>query len=343
MPDAALPEGTIGMKICMIGCGSFAQLCHGPAQQKLSASYPDVALAACCDTDPTSSQKYGEAFGYERQYSNAHEMLSAEKPDAVILAVPPRVTCAAASDVLELGFPLLLEKPPGMTPSELERLITAAEKGGAGAQVAFNRHYMPVMRRAQEILDEFFRAETVQRIDYEMIRFERWDPDFSTTAIHALDGALLLAGSPFRTVEIGYQPQRREKLEATDVTVSAECFSGTKVQVTIRPVSSANTESARIDGGRQSLNLTIPISPQSEGDGSVEHRRDGAIVSSFSDRGVGAVERLGILDETRAFLDSVRSRGPFSPRLEDCKQRVALMDAIRNRRSGPIRFDERWA
>lgn len=341
MREAEFPEGAIGMKICMIGCGSFARLCHGPAQRKLSASHPGVTLAACCDTDPGSSQEYGEEFGYERHYSNAREMLSEEKPDAVILAVPPLVTCAAASAVLELGFPLLLEKPPGMTPSELGRLITAAEKGGAGAQVAFNRHYMPVMRRAQEILRESFRAKTVRRIDYEMIRFERWDPDFSTTAIHALDGALFLARSPFRTVEIAYQPQKRGQLEATDVTVSAECFCGTRVLVTIRPVSSANTESARIDAGSQSLSLTIPISPQSEGDGSVEHRRDGVIVSSFSDRGVGAVERLGILDETEAFLGSVRSRGPFSPRLEDCKQRVALMDAIRSHRPGPIRFDER--
>jgi myo-inositol 2-dehydrogenase/D-chiro-inositol 1-dehydrogenase len=330
----------MGMKVCMIGCGSFAQLCHGPAQRKLGASYPDVTLAACCDTAPASSLRYREAFGFERHYADAREMLSAEKPDAVILAVPPVVTCAAASAVLELGFPLLLEKPPGMTPVELGRLIAAGEKGGAGAQVGFNRHYMPVMRRAQEILGESFRTEAVGRIGYEMVRFERWDPDFSTTAIHALDGALFLARSPFRTVEIGFQAQRRGHLEATDVTVSAECYSGTRVMVEIQPVSSANSESARIDAGSQSLILRIPVSPQSDGDGSVEHWRNGALVSSYSDRSVGAVERLGILSETEAFLNSVRSGGPFSPRLQDCQQQVALMDAIRNRRSGPIRFGE---
>lgn len=324
----------------MIGCGSFAQLCHGPAQRKLAASSPDVTLAACCDTDPDRARRYAEAFGFARHYGDARQMLGAEKPDAVVLAVPPAATCAAAGTVLELGFPLLLEKPPGLNPLELGRLIAAEAQGGARAQVGFNRHYMPVMRRALEILDGGFRPEEVAGIEYEMIRRERWDEDFSTTAIHAIDGALLLARSPFRTAEIAFQPQRRGQREAADVTLSAACECGTQVRVKIRPVSSANTESARIEAGRQSVALTIPISPQTEGDGTVAHWREGTLVSSFSDRSAGAVDRLGIRDETASFLNAVRSGGPLRPRLRDCGQQVALMEAIRQQRTGAIRFGE---
>src|SRR5271157_3907140 len=187
MLDGRIGARSIIMKVCMIGCGHFAQQCHGPAQRKLRASSPDVTLAACCDINPDSSRRYSDAFGFERRYSEILEMLSAERPDAVVMAVPPEATCVTASLVLELGYPLLMEKPPGMSPVELRQLITAERKGGARAQVAFNRHYMPVMKRALEVLDGAFSPESVRRIEYKMIRFERWDPDFSTTAIHALD------------------------------------------------------------------------------------------------------------------------------------------------------------
>jgi predicted dehydrogenase len=323
----------------MIGCGSFARLCHGPAQRRLRDEHPGVRLAACCDSDPASASAYREAFGYERHYADAREMLAAEKPDAAVLAVPPARACAAASAVLGLGIPLLLEKPPGMTLAELGALVAASQESGAGAQVGFNRHYMPVMLRAREILSQSFPAPDVRQVDYEMRRHERWDPDCSTTAIHAIDGALLLARSPLRTARIVFEPQRRGSLEAADVTVTAECFCGTRVRVSIRPVSPENSDTARVDGGGQGLLLRIPISPQSEGDGVVEHRRGGAVVGTFCDRAAGPVDRMGVWGETEAFLGSLRSGAPFSPGLADCRQHVALMEAIRNRQTGPLRLD----
>jgi predicted dehydrogenase len=322
----------------MIGCGSFAELCHGPAQKAAVASQPGNRLAGCCDSDPAAALRYRRLFGYERDYRDPRVMLGEERPSAVILAVPPQAMCAAAGSVLEMGIPVLLEKPPGMTPQELESLISSAEKAGTGAQVGFNRHYMPVMRAAQGILSGSFPAGEATRITYEMARQERWDADFSTTAIHALDASLLLARSPFRAATIAYEPQRRDGKEAMDVTVSAQCRTNTQVTVRIRPVSSRNSDSATVEAGRESLVLSIPISPQSEGDGAVEHRRGGVLVSAYSDRGVGAVERMGVLAETEAFFHSVRAGGPFSPALQDCRQQVALMDAIRNRRPGPFGF-----
>jgi len=325
----------------MIGCGSFARLCHGPAQQQQRASHPDIELAACCDADPVRSLRYAEEFGFGRSYSDAQAMLSAERPDAVVMAVPPAVACAAACPVLERGFPLLLEKPPGLTAAELDRLVAAAGRGGGRAQVAFNRRHMPVMQRALEILAGAFRRGSVERIDYDMIRHERWDPDFSTTAIHAIDAALVLARAPFRSAEIRYQALRRGDLEAADVDIEARCSPGPRVLVRIRPVSGGNSESATVRAAGRSLVLRIPVSPQSPGDGCAEHWSDGKLVASFSDREFGAVGRLGVLGETGAFLGAVRSGGAFSPGLEDCRQQVALMEAIRARREGPIHFESR--
>jgi predicted dehydrogenase len=325
----------------MIGCGSFAQLCHGPAQRKYAGAYPDVSLAACCDVDENRAAAYARAFGFARHATDVSAMLTAEKPDAVVVAVPPAMTCGVASLVLERGFSLLLEKPPGMSPAELGRLIAAAERGGARVQVAFNRHYMPVMLRAREILDAGCPPTSVAQIDYEMIRFDRWEPDFSTTAIHALDGALVLAGSPFRSAEIRLQTQREGDREAMNVAIDAECTSGTRVRVTIQPVAGFNADFARVHAVGQSLALTIPVSPLSQANGSLEHWRGDRLVASYSDADCDVVEKLGVFGETEAFLNAVRTGAALAPGLQDCHQQVALMEAIRLRRTGLIRFESR--
>jgi predicted dehydrogenase len=335
---APAPANAMSLKICAIGCGYFAEFGHGPAQRKYAAAHPDVQLAACCDVDANRARQHANAFGFARHYTDSAAMLAAEKPDAVIIAVPPAKTCSTACPVLERGRPVLLEKPPGMSPAELQRLITAAERGGARVQVAFNRHYMPVMRRAREVLDAEIPPAAVGRIDYEMIRFDRWDPDFSTTAIHALDAVLFLARSPFRAAEIHLQALKDREREAVNVTVGAECASGTRVRVSIQPVAGVNADSARIHALGQSLAIDLPVSPRSPADGSLRHWRGDRLVTAFSDHDRDVVEKLGVFGETEAFLDAVRSGAALAPGLQDCYQQVALMEAIRLRRSGSIRL-----
>lgn len=327
------------LRICMIGCGGFARLCHGPAQHRYAASHTDTALAACCDPDANRAREYSELFGYAHHYTRVDAMLAAERPDAVILAVPPAVTCAAALPILAAGFPLLLEKPPGLNPPELDRLIAAAH-GHAPAQVAFNRRYMPVMRQVRTILDAEFPPDAVGRIAYDMIRSDRWDPDFSTTAIHALDAALFLARSPALTAELHFQSQRQGDRQATNMLVAIECASGTRVQVNIQPVAGRNAESVQIHAIGRSLWLTIPASPLSAEPGTLEYWRGANLVHSFSDHGSEMIERMGILGELGAFLDAVRRGAHPAPGLADCRQQVALMDALRLRRTGLIRFAE---
>jgi myo-inositol 2-dehydrogenase / D-chiro-inositol 1-dehydrogenase len=71
-------------------------------------------------------------------------MLDTERPDAVSLVAPVERTCELACLILECGFPLLVEKPPGRTVAEVDRMIAAA--GGVAHQVAFNRRFAPLLR-----------------------------------------------------------------------------------------------------------------------------------------------------------------------------------------------------
>ena len=118
----------MSLRICMIGCGAFARVCHGPAQRRCSVEDPTVELAGCCDPAAERAREYAGAFGFGRHYTDLPAMLTAERPDAVVVAVPPAMTCRIASLVLERGIWVLIEKPPGMTTAELGQLTAAAEK-----------------------------------------------------------------------------------------------------------------------------------------------------------------------------------------------------------------------
>jgi predicted dehydrogenase len=324
----------------MIGCGSFAMAVHGPAQQRYSHLSNNTELAACCDVDEGRSSEYARLFGFKRHYCDIDKALTAENPDAVILAVPPTVTCVMASAVLERGIPLLLEKPPGLSSAELQCLVASAKKGGVGAQVAFNRRFMPVMRRARRILDAEYPSGALKRVDYRMFRSERWDPDFSTTAIHAIDSALFLAGSPFRKAHINSQELKAADRGTHAITIEAECVSGCHVLIDIQPVTGVNLESAWVHSVGQSVAVKIPFSPFSPTEGTLEHWSADRIVATFSDSSTDPLERFGVFDETKAFLEAVGSGDRFTPALEDCHQQVALMEAIRLNRLGPVVFGQ---
>ena len=184
---------TLPFKIAVIGCGWVSSACHGPAYLEYARSHADVILSACCDIDPRRAEDFRDQFGFQRAYTNYVELLEKERPQAVALNVPPQWISAIGCDILQRGYPLLSEKPPGLNLVEIDRLIAAARSSGVIHQVAFNRRFTPLTRHLKRMLDELGPA-TIQHIQYEMVRVARADPDFSTTAIHGLDLVRFLAG-----------------------------------------------------------------------------------------------------------------------------------------------------
>jgi predicted dehydrogenase len=266
-------------------------------------------------------------------------MLAAEKIDAVVMAVPPVATCESALLIIARGVPLLLEKPPGLTMAELNRLIASAEAHRAIVQVGFNRRMMPVMERAMEILESEFPVKSVAHIEYEMIRSNRWNEDFSTTAIHSLDALRFLARAPYQMAELRYHHHQDGDRAATSVRLDAETTQGTRLGLTIQPVAGRNAESIRIHGVGRSLSINLPASPLSEDEGTIELWAGGKLSEKFSDHGQEMVERMGIVGELATFVHAVRIGAPVTPTLVACSQQVALMEAIRSRRTGSIHFD----
>src|SRR6266571_2151554 len=112
-------------RLATIGCGEHATGSHGPSLALYAARHPGTVLLACCDLDPGKAERYRAQFGFGRAYTDLRRMLDTERPDAVSLVAPVERTCELACLILEWGFPLLLEKPPGRTVAEVDRMIAA--------------------------------------------------------------------------------------------------------------------------------------------------------------------------------------------------------------------------
>lgn len=70
-------------------------------------------------------------------FTDHRALLSATRPDAVVICTPPHTHLPIALDVLAAGCDVLLEKPPVRTLEEHRTLLAAVEASGRACQVGF--------------------------------------------------------------------------------------------------------------------------------------------------------------------------------------------------------------
>jgi predicted dehydrogenase len=324
------------MKVCQIGCGEHARVAHGPSQRRCAIERSDLVLAACCDLDPDRADSFRRDFGYARAFTDPAAMLDTERPDAVVVVVPVARTVEVGSLVLARGIPLLLEKPPGETVAEVDRLIAAAEKGGPTVphQVAFNRRFAPLVRELRRRIEE---AGPLQHAHYEMTRVERRDPDFSTTAIHGLDAVRYLAGADFAEARFRYRDLPELGPGVADIFVDAVMTSGATAHLAFCPVAGVLVERAAAHAHGHTLFLHVPMWGGVDSPGRLWHFEGGKLRADLGGDLVGDGTALfelgGFYGETAAFLDAVAEGGEPSPSLRESRQSVEIAQQIRERRS----------
>lgn len=126
------------VKIGIVGFGKIARDEHVPA----IARHPDAELVAV-------ASRNAKADGVAN-YPDLETML-AEQPelDAIALCQPPQARFAAACMALRAGKHVFLEKPPGVTLSEVEILISLAKAQGATLYASWHSRYADGVARAK--------------------------------------------------------------------------------------------------------------------------------------------------------------------------------------------------
>ncbi len=313
-------------KICHIGCGAISKVGHGPALSKYAAEKQNTILAGCCDNDATGAEGFASDFGFLKSYTDVRRMLQIEMPDAVSLAVPVDKTACLAIQIAEMGFDLILEKPPGMDTGECERIIKAVRENGTAAMTAFNRRHMPVMMKLASLLDEAGR-DSITDIRYDFIRTGRKDIDFSTTAIHAVDAVQFIAGCGF--FEYGITVDKGSG-GVGNIYIAGGMESGARVCVNLIPDGGLNIERARVTLPGETWFVKIPVWGNVDYPGGIIRYANGAEKDGYIPADAEQFVNSGFYFEHSNFYDALRKgeKPPFS--VENDLGVVKIMEEIRH-------------
>ncbi len=321
----------MAFKLCVIGCGPMATDWHGPSYQAYLATHPDWVLAGCCDLDGAKAETLRESCGFLRTYTDYHTMMAQENPDAVCLLVHAGAMARLAVDILRYGVPVLLEKPPGLTAEETAAIAEAARAAGTTASVAFNRRHMPLVRRLREALA----AETgdITCVKYDFYRTGRTDDDFSTTAIHGIDMARVLAGADYQALRLDYRPHPALGAHVTDMYLAGTFENGAAAQLAFCPVGGVDMERAVVHLTGVTYELRLPVWGGVDMPGYLARLVDGKVDWTVTGSDEPLFITNGFFHENAAFLDAVAAGYAPQDGVESGIQPVAVAEHIRARKT----------
>lgn len=320
------------VKIVMIGCGYHSEKAHGPSLAYCRERERDVTLAACCDVREETAANYRGMFGFARHYTDWEQMVEVERPDAVGLVVPESLTFSLAERLLEEGVPLLLEKPPGLTPEQTAQLERTALRSGVPHAVGFNRRYAPLTVEAVSQLERLGLRNRIASLTYDLVRVNRRDPDFSTTAIHAIDAARHLAGKDYAFLEFRYRELPHLGAGVADMIAQGYFTDGTPVRLNVHPVAGVAEERAFIRAEGHSFELRYPMWGDGAPPAELIHNGDVSRIRSEVERpSEPSTAAFGFCEMWRDFLACVRNGRSAGSDLTSALQSVGIMACLRNR------------
>jgi predicted dehydrogenase len=155
------------MRLGIVGCGAVAERYHVPG---IMAS-DKVELAVVCDAQTERAEALAAATGI-RLVAERHDAL-AGVIDAAIVAVPNHLHCAIATDLLERGVHVLVEKPMALDTRECDAMIEAARRHEVVLAVGHDFRFFPLAQFTKAVLESQVLG-AVRRIDLLQGASGRW-------------------------------------------------------------------------------------------------------------------------------------------------------------------------
>lgn len=229
------------VRIAVVGAGAIAQLAHLPVLSKMRGA----KLAALCDNDGPKARALAERFDVPDTFTDIEDLLDYDDLDAVVISTPnhlhePHVLSALASKV-----DVFCERPLALTARGVERILTAAERGGRKVAVANNHRFRADVQALSGFLrgGELGRLTAVRAGSYQPRRApEGWRhrrPEagggvFLEHGFPLLDLALWLADFP-EPVRVTAAMERGRAASAVEdsMLVQLECAGGPTVAIDV--------------------------------------------------------------------------------------------------------------
>jgi myo-inositol 2-dehydrogenase / D-chiro-inositol 1-dehydrogenase len=143
------------IKVALIEAGGW-----GRQHACVFAGRQDVDFCAVVGRTRERTKARAEEFGAD-YYLDIQEMLDRERPDLVSLCLPNLGHFGPTLQVIEAGFPLLVEKPLVFDLGEAETLLNEASRRGLFFAIDFNHRYARPVWMAREAIEEGLLGEVV--------------------------------------------------------------------------------------------------------------------------------------------------------------------------------------
>ena len=238
------------MRLAVAGNGAFGKN-HLRVYRELEMAGQGIALVAAVEPNAARAAEAAARYGIPI-FATVDELLAADLHlDAATVAVPTVHHHAVASELLDAGLDLLVEKPLAATLAEADDLIGRAEKGGRILQPGHLERFNPAVLAVEPELRRpmFFESHrlsifTPRALDVDVVL---------DLMIHDLDIVLTFAASPVREVRAVGLPILSPKVDIANVRVEFE--SGCVANFTASRVSTERVRKLRFFEPRQYVSI----------------------------------------------------------------------------------------
>jgi predicted dehydrogenase len=238
------------LRVAVAGAGAFGKN-HLRVYRELETAGLGVALVAAVEPDSARAAETAAKYAIP-VFATVDKLLAADlKLDAATVAVPTVHHHAVASQLLDAGLDLLVEKPLAASLAEADDLIARTERGQRILQPGHLERFnpavlaiLPQLRRPMFFESHRLSIFTPRALDVDVVL---------DLMIHDLDIVLTFAGAPVREVRAVGLPILSPKVDIANVRVEFE--SGCVANFTASRVSTERVRKLRFFEPRQYVSI----------------------------------------------------------------------------------------
>jgi predicted dehydrogenase len=303
----------------VVGVGAFGRN-HARVYQQLAKEGSPVRLVGVVDSDTGRADAVAREFGC-RGFGSVEQLLTTHSEvEAASVAVPTVHHLSIASQLMEAGVDVLIEKPLASSLAEADALVGLAQQGNRIAQTGHLERFNPAVRATLPVITRpmFFEVHrlsvfTPRSLDVDVVL---------DLMIHDLDVVLSFVDSPVKEIRAVGLPILSSKVDIANVRIEFE--SGCVANFTASRVSTELVRKLRFFQPKQYISL--------------DYRRQDATVFSIGADALGApsvnpqiqvaklptVQEEPLHAELKSFLGSVQHRSRPLVDLEDGRRALAV-------------------
>jgi predicted dehydrogenase len=136
-------RGELG--VAVVGSGRI-----GTLRARLAAKHPSVGFLAVSDLDGERAHALAEQAGADMHSTNNFEIIERPEVNAVFVSTPEGEHAAPIIRALELGKPVLVEKPIALDRKDAQRILETLRTTQGKLRIGYSRRFKECFLRAKE-------------------------------------------------------------------------------------------------------------------------------------------------------------------------------------------------